>query len=835
MEDDEDFEELFSFAAASPQPTEKASPSTSSEFDLIMNNNEGDNAPAISAGNDAAVPSTPGSTSDFDDLFGTPPPQNTAATLSSRQDEEDPVASFLGPDALDDFQVHDEGTRDFLDWLDDDAGKKEPSSSTGEDKTESNDKDSGKTNNDGDDFDLLFSNQDSTPLQSKEKDAAADEVVEAKQTASPPQQQLNDLKDVELTEKKAAPSIIIVPPKQDGNTIPKLSEANVTGDNAASQQESSVNDNDENVIDDNANDFAKDEPGADIAVDNMAEFAASIKEEKEPSNTNQDGKTQLHMRPSVEDELSYQQWSDDVEEDNLNVKDMNKVMDRNQAGNNLAEVKKPAFTSLSEAIRSNLSTIDDVRSLFQREVGANGSCSISPEDRAHLWTKVICGKTLEDVDNSSLAESFKEWQNNCNIETGSMFDALLMKVSLIANENELYEPTKEKLFSLLNFHSQGKRTPVKVDTLLPPVAYAILSTGMPIAVASVLLSQIEPKAMPLMRLSTEERFLAAKALHADFYLLACYHLPLLMMHLDRNCHGWYWPKKETGDIVIDEKTNDNGGEQGEEGTKENVKTKQIENNGLIPQSWFVTNFAGERDGACFDHSNLLPLWDNILVSGDSSWKFFLAISALEKRSDVLLMLKGAELRRKLEELVQFKETSVDSFAGSPDDTGNLVTEWISMSKSLIECTPSSVIELLRSADDRAVTNAIRLRQNQMEKELQAQADAHEAARKKERDERDAEEKQSEIKARLTAYYRNHNPEKLDTVDQILKLFDGRIDVLNQKLKKKVSHFNQAKHCYGYSLEMLFAQIKSCCTCHIGSVRLRIPPRRSSDKSGIQSN
>ena len=223
---------------------------------------------------------------------------------------------------------------------------------------------------------------------------------------------------------------------------------------------------------------------------------------------------------------------------------------------------------------------------------------------------------------------------------------------------------------------------------------------------------------------------------------------------------------------------------------ENDKSKKEENNGLIPQSWFVTNFAGECDDACLDHANLLPLWDHILTTGDSAWKFFLAISVLEKRSDVLLMLTGEELRKELEELFHFNETPVDSFVGSSDGSGDrMIPEWLSMSKSLIECTPSSVIELLRSADDRAVANAIKLRQIQMEKELQAQADAHEAALKKERDERDAEEKKAEIKARLTAYYRKHNPEKIDTVDQILKLFDGRIGVLNEKLKKKVSHFD----------------------------------------------
>ncbi|KAK1749029.1 hypothetical protein QTG54_000968 [Skeletonema marinoi] len=163
MEDDEDFEELFSFAAASPQPTEKASPSTSSEFDMINNNSSDDSATGDNArttSNSAMMPSTPGSTSDFDDLFGTPPPRESAATSSfgaeATKQQEDPETSFLGSDALDDFQVHDEGTQDFLDWLDDDAGKKEPSKNAGHEIPSSNDKDDvgGAKNDDEDDFDF---------------------------------------------------------------------------------------------------------------------------------------------------------------------------------------------------------------------------------------------------------------------------------------------------------------------------------------------------------------------------------------------------------------------------------------------------------------------------------------------------------------------------------------------------------------------------------------------------------------------------------------------------------------------------------------------------------
>jgi hypothetical protein len=194
------------------------------------------------------------------------------------------------------------------------------------------------------------------------------------------------------------------------------------------------------------------------------------------------------------------------------------------------------------------------------------------------------------------------------------------------------------------------------------------------------------------------------------------------------------------------------------------------------------------------------------------------------------MLTGEELRKELEEVFHFNETPVDSFVGSSDGSGDhMVSEWLSMSKSLIECTPSSVIELLRSADDRAIANALKLRQIQMERELQAQADAHEAALKKERDERNAEEKKAEIKARLTAYYRTHNSEKLDTIDEILKLFDGRIEVLNDKLKNKVSRLQSRKQ-YVLWMPIYLTTLFVLISCIL--VWLRFPSRWSTNQSGI---
>ncbi|KAL7436967.1 hypothetical protein ACHAXM_005440 [Skeletonema potamos] len=819
MEDDEDFEELFSFAAASPHPTEKTSPSTtSSEFDMINNycddSATGDNARTTSCS--ALMPSTPGSTSDFDDIFGTPPPREASATAKATKLDEDPETSFLGTDALDDFQVHDEGTRDFLDWLDDDAGKKDPPKSLGNEIASKDTDDVGGVADDDDfDFDKMLSEvgiDDTKPAASstaatpesmtdkRKVTVAQKEVIQVKQTLPPQQQQQQQQNQNEPKYEKSAPPTSKMPPSQYADSFPAESEADVVMDCDTTPPAKSV----AKVIDDNdvvmgSREEVKGDTAAVVMTDtpNNSELT-TISSGNETDQTSAADHTLPLAIPSVEDELSYQQWNDDVDVDNADITDVNEIPEGNAERHVLTVKKKPVFSSLSEAIRSNSSTMDDVRLLFGREIGTDGTRIMSSEDRAYLWAKVICGKSLEDVDNSSLADSFREWQTNTNIaddsdgESVSMFDAFLEKASSIDNANKVYETTREQLLSLLNFHRHGKGSSAKTDALLPPVAYAILRTGMPLAVASVVLSQIEPKAMPLMRLSNEERFLAAKALHAEFYLLACYHLPLLMMHLDRNCQDWYWPKKEEGNSVEEEGPDDKDATSndhetkgdGAESVKENAKSKRG-NNGLIPQSWFVTNFAGECEEVCLDHTHLLPLWDHILTTGDSSWKFFLAISVLEKRSDVLLMLTGEELRKELEEVFHFNETPVDSFVGSSDGSGDhMVSEWLSMSKSLIECTPSSVIELLRSADDRAIANALKLRQIQMERELQAQADAHEVALKKVRDERNAEEKKAEIKARLTAYYRTHNSEKLDTIDEILKLFDGRIEVLNDKLKNK---------------------------------------------------
>ena len=159
------------------------------------------------------------------------------------------------------------------------------------------------------------------------------------------------------------------------------------------------------------------------------------------------------------------------------------------------------------------------------------------------------------------------------------------------------------------------------------------------------------------------------------------------------------------------------------------------------------------------------------------------------------MSRGDELKGDLEKILNFQAgstASAESFIGGSSE-GNqestncviMAREWLAGAKSLMDSTPSSVIELLRSADDRAVASAIKVRQTKLDQEVQAQLEKHEEAQRREREERRKEADRELNKARLIAYYRTYNPEKVDTIDQILKLFDGRMEVLNEKLTKKV--------------------------------------------------
>lgn len=727
---EDDFDDLFSFGAGTESPattnTTTAPASSSSDFDLLADLN-------------TPAPAAPAADDDFDDLFGTPP--GTPITPKTPLDITGQQGSLPSPDlanvkqSIDDFHVNDAETRDFLEWLDDDEKNNEPIKSSGGEGDML-----GFDHDDDFDFDRMLAEADPQPKQSGASKASQQSHLVSDEGVSVHQvQQKQSALDAET--KDSTPTIMAdstTSDKQDTSESPTPLESR-----------------------------------------NSQLSTGTIT--PEPIS-------KPYVSACIEEELAFDNWNYEtdgfaviVEGDNSNgasaeAPENNDPIDSSKSGSPVSSPAKTPITTLSEAIRSNAATIDDVRTLFNREKMRNTShdSGVSLEDRPYLWTKVICGKALGELDNGSLAESFREWQKKN--ETSDRYNndacsAMIQQLLLETGNNST--GVDQDLISVLSFHdntqNSDESSPAKIDSLVAPVVYAILQSGIPPAAASVVMSQIEPSFMPLLRLSHNERYSAVKNLHMNFYLLACYHLPLLVMHLDRQCPGWYWPRSQMAEEFEGEQSSEtaNTSESTDAPTVEPLSQNKHkhehspENGGLVPLSWFITSFAGELGVSCLDHKVLLPIWDYLLTQGDCSNKFFLAIAMLDKHSDTLLMSRGEEVKFELKKVLNFRANSFDeeSFVGadgsgkSPEMNEASTAEWLDLARSLSESTPSSVINMLRTVDDRAVTDALTLRKVALDEKAKAQVEAEEAEKKRERNERDAEANKVLMKARLVSYYR----------------------------------------------------------------------------------
>jgi hypothetical protein len=306
------------------------------------------------------------------------------------------------------------------------------------------------------------------------------------------------------------------------------------------------------------------------------------------------------------------------------------------------------------------------------------------------------------------------------------------------------------------------------DPLLPPVACAILSAGVPKAAAAVMISQIIPSFMPILALTNRERHEVAEILHRQFYLLASYHLPLLVWHLDRYMPEWYkWPPL-----------------------------------GRIPQSWLISHLAGEVDGGpMMNPRGLLCLWDLILTSSNNSLRFFLVLAILDTDAERLLLLTGNDLKEAFHLVVTYSSPTgsndtLDGFAidGGDEETttseqaSRWVQEWSDRALALWEETPLSVTQKLKVLEDEAVSEALVARQKAKEErmrlKLEADAKAQQEAMEAERERRSDEARTRLTRARLVAFYRQYNAGKENNIDKIMETFEGRYDVLDAKLKLK---------------------------------------------------
>merc|ERR1712238_311919 len=236
--------------------------------------------------------------------------------------------------------------------------------------------------------------------------------------------------------------------------------------------------------------------------------------------------------------------------------------------------------------------------------------------------------------------------------------------------------------------------------------------------------------------------------------------------------------------------------------------------------------------------NNLALWDVLLTSRrgkskeetspvavddeqddhDASLIFFLVLAVLKKNSDTLLMLQGLELSAELVKVMTFQttETETEVFvdgtadSGGCDDNDNCeiqeggvyVQNWRAIALCMRETTPASVVEGLQSAEDEAFEQALEMRQRsmllKMEKRLTIEAEDHMCAVEAERQRKEEVANYEMHKTRLEKFYTKYCPEKSGSEDRILKTYEGRLELLDQRLKKK----------YGTGFRPVISKIKS---------------------------
>ena len=313
------------------------------------------------------------------------------------------------------------------------------------------------------------------------------------------------------------------------------------------------------------------------------------------------------------------------------------------------------------------------------------------------------------------------------------------------------------------------------DALLPPVACAILSAGVPKAAAAVMLSHIVPHFMPILALNRAEREEAAQLMHQQFYLLAAYHLPSLVMHLDRYLPNWFlWPDFKG-----------HGPKNGQ---------------GYIPQSYLLSHMAGEAgSGETQQQINtrwILALWDLMLTSSNNSLRFFLVLAVLEATAHEIVLLTDDDLKVKLVQVLTFHQDDVNGDFSIQDpqdqisnqDAQEWVQKWTQKAQLLWERTPISLSRRLKRVEDTAVTKALTKRQEEAEKrmklKLEREARAHQEAQEMERERKADEARLRLTRARLVAFYLQNNPGKETNIDKIMEAYKDRYDVLDAKLKQK---------------------------------------------------
>lgn len=309
---------------------------------------------------------------------------------------------------------------------------------------------------------------------------------------------------------------------------------------------------------------------------------------------------------------------------------------------------------------------------------------------------------------------------------------------------------------------------------------------------------------PILPLTSKEQGDAAQYLAKYWYLLCVYHIPVVVMHLDRYLPGWHRPR-----IIIS--SNDN-----QDDIVDNRRYKDLESKGVIPLSWLIACFAGRPQttdtniNCCpweggFPLQFLIHTWDVILLQPEgrsmSSLKFFLALRVLEQRADEIMQIRDSDLLQDFLVNHVFSYSSVlpnSTTIVDGDKTGLRIDDescrlfvfnLTSKALALQESTPVSFLSRLSTLDDEVVSTILKHRQqltlSAIKDQLEEEARSH-AKREEERKKEEELELNREIKKKLRVYYEAYNPEKVSdtSLDLILKVYKGRIDELNEKLAGK---------------------------------------------------
>lgn len=714
MSDDE-FDDLFSFSTATTPKAAKGSGPVLSSNDFNLDKDGSNHSIDLDTTLKDFTTSTSVSahTSDSGSYQKVEDPLSSVSTLPStkgenedQEEEDDIFGDFdlgLPKQAQDDFDEVDEGTREFLDFLEDGGGAS-ISKGTSQDETinASNILDESKDEKDDDDEMLDFVDLDASPTelkstsknnQDKRINASGSQGTRSEDGSESMKKSLEKTTNVKLDPNTTA-TVLTLPSSSPKNTATTTPEATPTL--------------------------------AAIPRQGQASASGQYQSNAILTSDSADSEGNAHRQSFKSQDL------DDVDdltfESNLESSTSTLPVPK--------VVKEITFDSLGDAIRSPVSTMDQhiFPLLYPNGKHSDIVPDITSDDRKWLWTKTICSKLMTDVQSSSLADSFVNWdglfnmedfesgkrlyglekdfvrnllveidiladravvagcgvkdvakrnlallllfhyRNNSSIPSDETLDATNTSVNndLVTEDGEVdaemnskgsekadevdnqkdataeIREKDESTSSEIEVHEATDETQYKIDNekgpagsrkettesstiewnaLLGPVAATLLSASVPVSVASVMLSNLLPVAMPLVSLTNIERTSAAKTLHLQFYFLVCYHLPLLVLHLDRYAPGWHWPMEVDRDSLEGrEKVTDNMDSPTE-------KCRNLEAHGSIGITWFTSHLAGDSaSNMQIEPKTLLTIWDVLLTNDDPSLRFFLALAVMEKNS-----------------------------------------------------------------------------------------------------------------------------------------------------------------------------------------------------------